>query len=694
MKAFFSKYKYLLIGILVLFVIFFVVKSCFKPDATPDSTAYHAIEIPLYPQKGSTACWAATISMLDDEENYSKNNFLTSPIFSDSLLNLLQDNDRKTQLKRIPLQKSSDISWDKLKKVLLKNDPLVAYKYFNIEPDHKNAHVFLVKGFQEIKEAKWIIVNDPWPINTGKITAIAFNNFTKPKIDALNYSPVEYNYTSNDLDKKTEPDFSIFSTENIGDIKTTNYLPDLVPFKLKSKQRIKAKNVEFLFTRQLNSLKNADPELFEKMGIDYRPQLDELTLDLSSFVNLKEFQTVVNFLKYTKKSAKYDDYKFDGDHLAFVNANKNQEPDICLTVQLEEKTTNPYLYISRFESYKYSFKKDLDWIANDVGIALTNSSIRNFLFNVANLISLNINDLKFDSNTMSNRPLNAGFSFPEFEESNSKLENGEIYDFAMLPLYGGPVYSFSMEGFDEKIVADPYRQLNYRMNKKVLFMGASGTPYYRLSSIIIPKNNQIVDRNRPILEEWRINNSNLKDSTNYLSPNQLPINIVDGRENQSKEIESIGNNSNNDGVGSAPNTVANEGTSIETEINKGSINTNPEIDISKPTNILSKLFAPRGVLKVLDQEVIYDGKIIKVKLNPIAKETISETAIRRSIKVSLGQIGERIYGKNEEVKRRLKLVINSVPIEVETEKGSPILKEAKQGINKLLDRFKPTKEPK
>ncbi|SOE20446.1 hypothetical protein SAMN06298216_0937 [Spirosomataceae bacterium TFI 002] len=684
MKTSLSKYKYPIIGVLILIVLFLLFRSCIEqktepvPVPEPETAFYHAIDIPLFAQKGEKSCWAATISMIDSAENFVFNANNTPPIWSDSLVVLLKDGSRKTPLQHITLKKSSDLSWDKFKNVLEQNKPMVAYKYFNITQNYKNAHVFVVKGFQEINNSKWVIVNDPWPVNYGKISAIALNNFTRPKVDAINYTEIEYNYTSNVQDVRTESDFSIFSTQDISDSKPTIYTPDLERINLGKNKRIKPKDIESLLSRQLVLLQQSNPELYKKLKIDYRPSEDVLSIDMKSFLNVKEFSTVAKFLDYDLSASKDNDYLFDGDRLVFVNANKNNEPDISLTVQLEERTANPFLYVSRFESYKYSFKKDWDIIVNDVGIALENPSIRNFLFNLSQVSARNKIDLKYDWKSMPNKFAKAGLAFTSLSDSEEAFDQGQPYDVAMLPLYGGPIYSFTLEGYDEKIVADPYHQLNFRNDRKALFIGASGTPYYRLSSIVIPKTYEFVNRERRKEEEWwpkedggsdRPSNPNLGGGT----VNPFP-----------KPVPEIGDP-----------VVINPDLGNESDLPKDPDNPiKPPVDISVPRVVLEKIFGSKGVIKVLDYEAKYDGKSISIDIDPISKETVGETKIKSLTKDALSKIGQRIYGNDEETKRRIKLVISSAPIVITTNKESPILDQAKQKVNKLFDRFTSPKDPR
>lgn len=658
MNTSFSKYKYPLIGVLVLSIFLLILKFCSRPKPTPGPVSktsfYHAIDIPLFAQNGEKSCWAATISMLDSIENYPLNAHNTLPIWSDSLVILLNDTIRKIPLQRIALKKSSELSWDKFKNTLEQNKPMVAYKYFNVSQNHKNAHVFVVKGFQEINNSKWVIVNDPWPVGIGKISAVALNNFSRPKLDAINYTNIAYNYTSNDQDVKTEQDFTIFSAQDISTQNPTVYLPDLERVNLGKNKLIKPKNVAKLLSRQLVLLQQSNPELFKKLRIDYRPTIDKLSIDLKSFLNVREFATVAQFLNYNLEASQDKDYLFDGEHLVFVNANKNNEPDMSITIQLEDRANEPFLYVSRFESYNYSFKKDWDHILNDVGIALTNPGIRNFLFNLSQVATKNVKELLFYNSPSLAKFQKAGFDFGTEEETFSQ---GEPFDVAMIPLYGGPVYSFTLKGYDEKIVADPYNQLNFRNDRKTLFIGASGTPYYRLSSILIPTTYEFVNKERPKEEEWRLSEKpNNPEASDRSRPSGDSI------------------------VSSIPNEPI-EGT-------------RPYLDISTPSIVLDKIFAPRGVLRVLDYEANYDGKNISIAIDPIAMETIGETKIKSILKEILQTTGEGIYGNDEETKRRLKLAISSTPIVLRVSKEKPALEQAKQKVNRLLDRLGTVKDPK
>jgi hypothetical protein len=438
-----------------------------------NSTSFFAIKTPLIPQKGNFSCWAATLQMLDGKSNANSNKENTSPIRTDSLSTYLGS------YKSDKYARVSDPGWGKIKEHLAANKGLVTYKYFN----EKFAHVFLVRGFQEANSTQWLIVNDPWPVNKAKITALAFNQFIRPFNGNQVYVDMNYANSSKSKILKAEPVFNIFSSTSLKESVPLIYTPPLVKVDPKKFKTIKSKDIENLIALQVNLFKNFDANLYQEMKIDFNPAKEELNKDMASLLTLNQFTNTLSFLKYDLKTSTKSDYIFDGLKLAFVNATKNRKPIINITVEYESKTVSPYLYVSRFEKYGTSERAEWDKIKREFEEALKNETIASIL---------------------NGKPKPSSRKGPSdfYFQSPQEDEEYEIEDISMLPLFGGMVYSFTWPPFDEKIVADPHRQMKLKPRRDAIFVSETGTPYYRLSAVGIPDWGEIISKTSSIGEEW------------------------------------------------------------------------------------------------------------------------------------------------------------------------------------------------
>ncbi|MCP9769727.1 hypothetical protein EGI22_17625 [Lacihabitans sp. LS3-19] len=458
-----------------IFLAIFFLNSSILNSFCQNTSEFYSIKTPIIPQKGNFSCWAATLQMMDLSENQNRNKLNTSPIRTDSLSKLLGIY-KSNKYARI-----SDPSWDKIKSHLTANKGLVTYKYYN----EKFAHVFLVKGFQESQNTKWLLVNDPWPVNKAKITALAFNQFIRPFNGTLEYKNVKYSPSSKSDSEKSEPVFNIYSSSSLIESSPKIYFPPKVPVDKKTFTTIREKEIINLVQHQVDLFKEFDASLFEVMNIDWKTQKQEISKDMGSLLRLNQFTNTLSFLNYDLKTSKKSDYLFDGLKLAFVNVNTKRKALISLTIEYQNNSDPAYLYVSRFEKYATSERAEWDKIEREFRVALNNPSIKTLL-NGSETKDKNIND-------KSHGPaLNDVF-----------VDDDEIYeieDISMLPLYGGMVYSFTWPPYDEKIVADPHRQL--RMGHKAIFVSNTGTPYYRLSAAEIPEWGEIVDKEFKIEVEW------------------------------------------------------------------------------------------------------------------------------------------------------------------------------------------------
>ena len=439
-----------------------------------NSASYYTIKTPLIPQKGNFSCWAATLQMLDSKNSGSNNKENTAPIRTDSLSKYLNSykSDRYARV--------SDPGWGKIKEHLAANKGLVTYKYFN----EKFAHVFLVRGFQEADDTQWLIVNDPWPVGKAKITALAFNQFIRPFNGNQEYVAMNYSASSKSTSLKSEPVFNIFSSSSLKETVPVIYSPPLVKVDPKKFKNIRSKDIENLISLQIELFKSFDPNLYQEMKIEYNPAKDALSKDMNSLLTLNQFTNTVSFLKYDLKASTKSDYIFDGLKLAFVNANKNRKPVINITVEYEPKSSNPYLYVSRFEKYSTSERAEWDKIKREFEQALENETIASIL------------------NGTTKQPLKTRKGPTDYFNIPIDDNDYEIEDISMLPLFGGMVYSFTWPPFDEKIVADPHRQLRLKPRRDAIFVSETGTPYYRLSAVGIPDWGELISKTSPIAEEW------------------------------------------------------------------------------------------------------------------------------------------------------------------------------------------------
>lgn len=496
-----KKYILLIIGVLLLV---FLVYYCSRPKALPnppepnpilDSTtkniSYFAIDLPLIAQKGDKACWAATLQMMfPSDSNSYPNTSKTSPIRLDSLKKYL------STYKSDKYAKTSDPSWMKIKQELSAKNGLVTYKYFN----NLSAHVFLVRGFQESQKSKWLIVNDPWPVGKAKITALAFNQFLRPLDGKQNYDLVEYSPSSASTQILSEPTFNIISANSLKGEYNEIYQP---PYKIEiasiKNSKISSKNAQKLLNDLKKSFKNFDPLFFVQTKIDFLQNKDILNEDLKSLVYINLFSNTNSFTEYDKYTELNSDYIFDGKRLAFVNLLKNEKPIVTSTIELEDKASKPYFYVSRFENYWNSEKADWDRIKEDFEKILKKPSILALL-----------------TGNRSARLIGA--------KAPQKVEP-QIEDISMLPLQGGMAFSFTYPPFEEKIAADPYRQLKIKPGHKALFISESGIPFFRLSSISIPGREEDVPKNIVFAEEWNtpVESFNISTGINADQSNAIPL---------------------------------------------------------------------------------------------------------------------------------------------------------------------------
>lgn len=493
-----KKYIFLIIGICIFQFLVYNCKSKKSipttPDANPINTnnnmpSFYAIDLPLIAQKGDKACWAATLQMMytADSSQYS-NTTTTLPIYLDSLKKYL------IHYKAEKYKNVSDPSWEKIKQELLAKNGLVTYKYFT----EKFAHVFLVKGYQETSNSKWLLVNDPWPVNKGKITALSFNQFLRPLNGKDKYDEVDYSTSSSSNVIKTEPLFNILSSQSLLDGSKLNYKPaTIIESKSKTDIKLSGSNAQVLMKDLRASLKKFNVSFFKQMNIDYQANTDDLNEDIDGLIHLNQFNNTASFVDYDKTKKFSSSYLFDGIRLTFVNFTANDIPNISTTIELEDKALKPYFYVSRFENYKNSDKAEWDKIKVAFENSLKKSGILSMLSGNKNLKMAKSRSASAQSET-----------------------NTDIDDISYLPLQGGMAFSFTYGPFEEKIVADPYKQLKIKPGKKALFVADNGIPFYRLSAISIPERDEIVPKDVALAEEWKLPIEQINISTG-VSTDQL-----------------------------------------------------------------------------------------------------------------------------------------------------------------------------
>jgi len=473
MKSNNLKYLYLVIGVLVLL---FLVYYCTKRPASPsptiqkDSTAssalppYYAIDIPFVAQQGSNSCWAATLQMINSKDStYNKKNAETK--YVQSIIGLLPGYSID------PSRKMNEPGWSKIKQHLAKNQPIVTYKYF----DEKYAHVFLVKGYQETSDSRWLIVNDPYPVRNGKIVALAFNQFLRPYNSQIDYKEFTFSVESNHF---KEPSLALLSNENLQSSGEPLYFPPGIDLKNKPNTKIEEKDVWNLASSQIKTIKNLKKDFFKALSINYEPGYETLVLDKKSFIRINQFTNSLRFIKYDNTINAETSYLFDNEKLAFFNFTKDDEPLICNTFEIQDLNKNKTLYLSRFEKYASSEMRTWEKIRKSASKAQTK---------LARFFSSKKNQIQARSSAKS--PQNT-------------TEAEEFSDISMLNLPGGMVFSFKWEHFKEdKLVADPYRQLKSKSGKAVFV--ADGIPFYRLQDLILPERGELILNEDPVAEEWK-----------------------------------------------------------------------------------------------------------------------------------------------------------------------------------------------
>ena len=470
-----SKYFYLIIGVLVLlFLVYYCSKN--KPLPGPvkpeDSSrisslpSFYAINIPLIPQKGSNSCWAATLEMINTKDSiYNKKS--TETRYLQSIIGLLPgygvDESRKM----------NEPGWNKIKQHLANKKAIVTYKYF----DQKFAHVFLVKGYQETPNSRWLIANDPYPVRNGKIVALAFNQFLRPFDNQIDYKEFSFSVEANNF---KEPTLALLSNENLQSKGEPLYTPPGISLNNKTNLKIEESDVWNLSNSQIKTIKNLKKDFFDAIAVSYDPGNEVLKLDKSSFLRINQFHDIQRFSKYDNTIDAKTSYLFDNEKLAFVNFTKNNNPLISNTFEIQDLNNKKTLYLSRFEKYETSEMKNWETIKNAV---LGNQHrLAGWLSSKKNQVQARI----------SSNPSSPQLQIPAEDFS----------DISILNLPGGMIFSFKWEQFKEdKLVADPYRQLKSKSGKAVFV--ADGIPFYRLQDIILPERGELILNEDPVAEEWK-----------------------------------------------------------------------------------------------------------------------------------------------------------------------------------------------
>lgn len=494
----------LVIGVLIPILIFLVWKGCNKPKPEPDTIEETSLpnwftdDITLIPQEGNFACWAASLDMLGKVDD-SLNNENTSPIHTDSLSAHLEN------FVTSDLSQMQDPDWEKVKAELYSKRPLVVYKYFNLT----HAHVFVVRGYHQSEKYKWLLVNDPWPVKTAKIAALDLRNFTRPFNGNTAYEAMKYKPASASKEEYTESNFNIYSSNPLSGEKPTDYNP--ISRIIKKREDIDIQKFKSLLGELHEDFRKIDPDFYKSMNIDYEPQSEQLSIDFNRAILLNNFNDTAYFMNYDLAHSQKPDYLFNATLQVYTNFKKAGKPVITTTIDYENKTADKFLYVSRFEAYGKSVMADCDSILFDFIQAFKRPEILKLL------------------QPNKSKAANSEFRITTEVEPEAMPE---ISDWSSLPVYGGPVYSFILEGFNEKIVADPYKQLKVKPGKKALFIGESGTPYYRLSSVELPQYGEIVKPvpGEKIPVEWPVTESKpIPDPVNPDDPNKPhdPINNED-----------------------------------------------------------------------------------------------------------------------------------------------------------------------
>ncbi|UBM60908.1 hypothetical protein LAG90_09710 [Marinilongibacter aquaticus] len=463
------------IGVLILLLSLLAWRQC-KPEspvAEEKLPNWFSDEVDLIPQVGNYACWAASLNMMK-KGNAGLNRTNTMPIHTDSLAAHLPDYMANN------LSQMQDLDWEKIKNELVHRSPMAVYKYYN--PTF--AHVFVVRGYHQSDAYKWLLINDPWPVHKAKITALDFRNLTRPFDGKATYQTIAYKPSSSSTKAYSEANFNIYSANPLSGESHTAYKP--IAQTIDNSSEVRVQNTKSILGELHEEFKKIDPAFFKAMHIAYAPQKDQLNIDFNGAVLLNNFNDAATFMNYNLKHSQKPDYLFNATLQVYTTFKKADEPLITTTVDYEDKTSERFLYVSRFESYGNSVMADCDSILNDFIQAFKKPALLKLL-----------------------QPLLANL------KSTQNLQP-EIADWASLPVYGGPVFSFILKGYNEKIVADPYKQLILKQNQKALFIGESGIPYYRLSAVELPEYGEIVKAKsrEEIPVEWAETNS---------KPNTKPI---------------------------------------------------------------------------------------------------------------------------------------------------------------------------
>ncbi|MGR3812195.1 hypothetical protein [Jiulongibacter sp. NS-SX5] len=402
----------------------------------------YAIDLEAIPQRGNTSCWAASLEMLNFLPDSTLNSTSAKRVGSDSLLNWLH----KEGYQKSDLTGKSAISWEKIKDELKNDHAIIAYKYF----DHSLAHVFVIRGFLETNEGqkRWLMVNDPYPVNVSKVAFVDFDSFALTYQDEDIYIDKPYQSSSGGS-VVNEKEVNIYSKHSI----TTNNQDNYSTAPLLTKNRyhnLRYRHLKKNVNQVTQVLSKIDTLLFEYLGIQ-NTNPKEFSFEEHPIYEFNYFKNITEF-----KGQAYEldtNYLFDKNTIIPLIIEMGTDSD-SLSLVLERKGKN--FYATRFEKYQNSLYYTWSKVIGDAQL-------------LASYLSAKQNSI---SRTM--------------DYDNTSSESGLITNISVLPMHGGQVFGMQMKGINGIVVADPFHQLKLKPNRRALFRGPNGTHFYRMSDIDFP----------------------------------------------------------------------------------------------------------------------------------------------------------------------------------------------------------------
>lgn len=368
--------------IVTLLLLLSICCGCSSSVRTPQQTysqsaTYHALQIQLEPQLGSTSCWAATLNMHPNVSKRLPNVEGTPP---------RRFLDIQRELGTAPtehLNSVFNLSFGQIK-TNLRQEPLIYYRYFN----STEAHVALIRGYSESKFNQWLLINDPWPINQGTLRAVNMRHFMKPIFS-------NFLKTFPYIQSQNEHAFSLIGSNAVS-ADSNDYNSPYITSKFNHvsangiQDEIKERSeVIKLAENWLANASNEHPEFLEFIGLDSQ-KLEQAKVDKASLT--KHVNTYEDFLNQPKPpesnflrvisndSQSSQNSLFENVRAYFVDIVQDGEKRTTLTIEPDLRTKEGneiQLYIGKIEPYQYSQHKTVQEASLLIGDGIRSVPLQN-----------------------------------------------------------------------------------------------------------------------------------------------------------------------------------------------------------------------------------------------------------------------------------------------------------------------------